>query len=203
MIAALQQTNQFGGFGDPMMGPSSTQPPSTLTSQNGLLPPGALPQQPPAASAQDVAGSILQFMMQSIGKAKELDFDVLANGINTLATAYKSLTEQPAGANPEIEMAKAQQEMQIEQQKAAMELQIMQQEAAIKQAQMQQDMRLKQSEHANKLRLANEQAELDASLKARQQQHQEAKDAAALSSQHEIGMTKAQQQPKASTSTSK
>jgi uncharacterized membrane protein YkoI len=189
-IAALQQTNQFGGMGDPaMQGPG------------GQLP--AMPLQPPAVTAQVVATGILTLMQSSIGREKELQFDILTTGLNTLATAYKSLTEQQAtGPDPEIERAKAAQEMQIEMTKAQHDMQIKQAELEMKQKMADAELDLKRAGFVAEQDSRDKDRAFNQQLQTRQQQHKEATDAQTLSSQHEIGMTKAKQRPKAGTSDS-
>lgn len=176
MIQALMQTNQFGGTGDPAMQqqPNAQQAPAPA-------PPGP----------QDAAAGIIQLMVTILGqqqdKTRELDLNVLATGINTLASAYKALTEQQQQVDPHIEMEKAAHEMELKQQQFEMQ-----------QAIAQHDMQLKQA----KFDADEDRAKEDHLLKQEIAIRKEQRETESMSTKDDIAMMKAQREAKAGTSDS-
>jgi len=95
------------------------------------------PQLPPDPTP--VLAKILQFMSITLDRQDQLNVDLVANSISTLASAYKTLTEtmnSQGGLRPEDKFA-------LEQQRLQVELDLKQQEFELKKAEKMLDMQIK------------------------------------------------------------
>lgn len=161
---------------------------------------GTLPDQAPApqiggGNPADVAVSkVLELIVWAAGKKDELNIDLMAGAINTLASAYKSLNEQQQAGPPP-------QQLEMEMHKAAQEMEIKQQEFKLKEAQIIHDMQLKDDAHNQENDRKNQDQLFKQGLAEQDQQHKQELSNNTLSSQHEIGMKKAEQNGKPKPST--
>ena len=227
--------NQYGTLDPQMAQIPQTSGPETPNFQQIMMPPNpnitmgdpqqaAMIQPPPpdpAQLSQEAQVVILQTIIKTStvrglsAEGGELNLDVFANTINTLATAYKTLKDadnQKQEIPPEIQMEMEQQKLnsqlqaeqarlQIEQQRAAMELQIKQAEADVKLETMRQQAQLKIEQAQLDSQLKAQQAEQDAQIK----QQSADLDLATKEDQHlqEMSMREQQQEQQASQSKDK
>lgn len=196
-IAALSQTNQFGGF-DQTQQPQG-QPPAMLPGVEGVSAPG--PVAPPPSPVQQTSLGILKAIDKVISNQDGLNADIFAKTIGALASAYSSVaTVQQAGMDPQALL-------QIEQMKTQHEMETLDHKMQMEQVRLKFDMALQEKESDAKLQMEQEKMDNDFQMQQAQLQHQAAKDQATLqqqgeqhkatlSSQHEIAMKQAESKPK-------
>ena len=153
----------------------------------GFDPAQAMIQPPPPDPAQlaiEAQVVILQTIIDTknvqglSAQGGDLNLDVFANAVNTLATAYKTLrdADQQQGIPPELQLEMEQQRLdtqlqieqarlKIEQERAALDLELKRAEADVKLQAMQQQAQLKYEQAQVEAQLKAEQAAQDAQIK--------------------------------------
>jgi hypothetical protein len=145
----------------------------------------APPEQPDPA--QQVVSQILESMSRILGR-QDLNVEVQAKSVHTLAQAYEKMTTvqtQPQEISAEdqlqLEIAKLQMEQQIQQQKFELEREKMQMEMQLKQEQAAMDAQIKQQQAEQQLRQQEESHQLNSQMSADKHEHGKQMDAAKLS----------------------
>ena len=176
------------------MGMDPNQLAQMLQQQPQTAPPAPGAESQQASIPADAAASkVLELIIWAAGKKDELNLDLMAGAINTLASAYKSLSEQQQAGPPP-------QQIEMEMHKAAQEMELKQQDFDLNKAMKIHEMQLKEQQADQENQRKDQEASFSMSLREREQQHKEELNQSTLSSQHEIGMTKAKQGAKPSTS---
>jgi hypothetical protein len=110
----------------------------------------ATPQETAGASAQGLASqvqeAILQSILNTLSRTTELNVDIMANAVNTLAAAYKSLGAEQQGISPQDQLALEQQKLQMEHIKMEQEMDIEAQKFELEKAKAMLDMHTKKSQ---------------------------------------------------------
>jgi hypothetical protein len=175
-----------------MMPPqATTQPP-----QGNSIPPELLQAMAGQAQApQDPVQAITQLLLKTVSR-NDLNADIQAKNILTLAQAISQLTQQQPAQIP------AEQQFQLEVQKLQLEHELKLQELQLKQEMHEQEMALKEEAHQNDQRRQDESHQQNLQLnnfqagqQANQQQHQQALAEQKLSNDHAIKQKQAAQRP--------
>ena len=156
---------------------------------------GGEQQQQPALDANVAGAKVLELIVWAAGRKEELDLQVMSSAINTFASAYKSLTEQQQAGPPP-------QQLEMEMHKTAQEMELKQQEFELKKAQIIHDMQLKEAQHDADIERQSQDLSFKQGMAEEEQRHKQELSNNTLSSQHEIGMKKAEQSAKPKPSTS-
>lgn len=129
-------------------------PPQIPEDPTAVMPPemaGAIAPEPVMPDPNPIMAGILAQMQDILGRAINLDLKVMADGVNTLATAYGTLakTMSEGGISPQDQLMLEQEKMQHEQSlaeaKAQMEMDIAQQKAEMDRAKTMLDLQLKKA----------------------------------------------------------